>query len=137
MHFTLLVAWLISVFGAGSPAIANLDNQQVPILSYAYERAIDAGINPIKFIKLIHCESRIQEKAKGDYSKETGKFISQGILQFQKKTFDLFSKKYGLIGEWLSPYSQINLATQIISREKNGWKNWLTCGKMVGYDKDR
>ncbi len=136
MHFTLLVAWLISVFGAGSPAIANLDNQQIPILQYAYERAIDAGINPIKFIKLIHCESRIQEKAKGDYSKETGKFISQGILQFQKKTFDLFSKKYGLIdGEWLNPYSQINLASRML---KDGlWSQWYNCSKQIGTIKDR
>ena len=129
MPIALLLSFLVSFLP--SSAIGNLSNEHIDLLNYAYVRSVDAGINSISFIKLINCESKLEKLAKGDC--EEGKCVSQGILQFQKPTYDMFAKKYELVGSWLSPYSQINLAAAIISREKNGWKNWLNCGKNLKF----
>ena len=129
MPIAILLSFLVSFLP--SSTIGKINNEHLDILSYASVRASEAGINPISFIKLINCESKLEKLAKGDC--EEGKCVSQGILQFQKPTYDMFAKKYGLVGSWLSPYSQINLAAAIISREKNGWKNWLNCGKNLKF----
>jgi hypothetical protein len=131
----MIIAWLVSVFLPGHPILANLSNEQVNFAQHIYNVAVNEKINPELFLKLSECESKIKKVALGDYRKEIDTYISQGIFQFQKKTFDMYSKKYNFIGSWLNPYSQISLTGIIIGREKNGWKNWLTCGKIVGYDK--
>lgn len=92
---------------------------------YAKKAAADAGIDPNKFLRLISCESTWKEGAVGDNNR------SFGILQFQKRTFDRFSKKYG--AEWLQisdSYDQIDLATLMI---RDGYEDsWLRCGHKVG-----
>ena len=132
MTIALLLSFLVSILP--SSVVGNIGNEHLDILDYAYTRAVDAGINPIKFIKLINCESEIDKTAKGDFQTETGKYISQGILQFQKSTYNTYSKRYGLVGTWLSPYSQINLAARMISREKDGWRHWYHCARAVHLD---
>ena len=128
----MLLSLLVSILP--SSVAGNIGNEHLDILDYAYVRAVDAGINPIRFIKLINCESRINKTAKGDFQPETGKYISQGILQFQKSTYDAYAKKYGLVGTWLSPYSQINLAARMISDGE--WRHWRECSRKVKLDLD-
>ena len=55
---------------------------------YAKAAAEDAGINTIKFKKLITCESVWKEDAAGDNG------TSFGILQFKYPTFEMFNAKY-------------------------------------------
>ncbi len=115
---------------------ANLTNEQIELSYIAYQEALRNEIDPRLFLSLIACESKIKKDALGDYQIETDTFISRGILQFQLKTFKTFSKLYGLNNlEWMNPIDQISLATRIISQEKNGWKHWYNCGKIIGYGK--
>lgn len=92
---------------------------------YAKKAARDAGIDPDKFLRLISCESVWKEDAVGDNNR------SFGILQFQKRTFDRFSKKYGREG-WriFDSYDQIDLAVLMI---RDGYEDsWLHCSRKVG-----
>ena len=95
------------------------------IEEYAAEAAHEAGIDPRKFLRLISCESTWKEDAVGD------KNSSFGILQFQKRTFERFSKKYGLDELTISDsYDQIDLAALMI---RDGYEDsWLHCGRKVG-----
>lgn len=92
---------------------------------YAKKAAVDAGIDPNKFLRLISCESAWKEGAVGDNNR------SFGILQFQKRTFDRFSIKYGREDLRISDsYDQIDLAVLMI---RDGYQDsWLSCGRRVG-----
>lgn len=128
---TMLVA-MLWFGGHPSPVLANLTNEQFDLTRFAYEQAINNDINPESFIKLMECESKIGKGQKGDFDGE--KYLSHGILQFQKKTFDRYSKLYGVIGNWKDPYVQITLAAQMI---RDGlWRHWFNCGRIMGLDKD-
>ena len=127
MQITLLLAWLVGVFGAGSPVVATLSNEKLELIQYAHGRAIDEGINPAKFIKLLNCESGLKKSAIGDKGK------ANGIAQFWKGTFDAYKKIYGLVGEYKNPYSQINLASLMIG---DGLvSHWYWCGIKSGFIK--
>ena len=129
MPIPLLLAFLVAILP--SSTLGQITNDHLDILDYAYIRAIEAGINPISFIKLIHCESRFDKTAKGDWRSEDKIYLSKGILQFQKPTYEMFSKKYGLEGTWLSPYSQINLASAML---RDGlWRQWFNCAKSLKF----
>ncbi len=114
-------------------AIATISNEQVQLADYAAIRARDEGIDIKKFLALITCESNWDIRALGDYQSETDTYISRGILQFQKRTFVGYAKLYGLEGEWMNPYSQINLASQMIS-DGLGY-HWKNCGLRVKMNK--
>lgn len=105
-----------------------LDAPKTAFLSideYAKKAAADTGIDPEKFLRLISCESRWKEDATGDHDK------SFGILQFQKPTFERFSKKYNREELDISDsYDQIDLAVLMI---RDGYEDsWLRCGRKVG-----
>lgn len=63
------------------------------------------GIDEMRFIKLIQCESGFNEKAIGDKGK------AFGLLQFHRPTFDLYCK-----GEYTNPKDQIRCGAEMISQ---------------------
>ena len=129
MTIQLLIVWLVTVLSTST--LAKLDREKIDIAHHAYNGAIEQGIDPKKFVKLIECESRFEKNAKGDWRSEENRYLSFGALQFQKPTFDKFSKIYRVQGKHLDPYAQIDLATQMIGND--GWEHWFNCGKKVGY----
>jgi hypothetical protein len=125
MDYALLIVWLVSIFGTGSPVLAKLNNENLIYIQYAHTRAIDENISPVKFVKLLNCESGWDKTAIGDKGK------ANGIAQFHKRTYDTFADNYGLVGSYKNPYSQINLASQMIS---DGLANqWWNCSHSVGF----
>ena len=60
--------------------------------------------------------------------------LSRGILQFQKPTFNKFSKIYSLKGKYLDPYDQIELAVLMI--QGGGWKHLFNCSIYSTLNKD-
>ncbi len=123
------IGWLCSVLSQST--IANLSNEQVDLMTYAYTRATDSHLDPAKFIKLIDKESGWDKLAKGDFRTETGEYMANGLLQFWQRTFDSFAKEYGLVGEYKNPYSQINLASKMFENDLwYHWKNTATAVKL-------
>ena len=107
--------------------------RQQQIINYAYKTAEFHQIDPNKFLGLISCESRFEELAAGDYRSETGEFMANGILQFWFGSFRTYSKKFKIKGNYLDPFTQIDLAAHIIAYDKKGINNWYNCGKAVGF----
>lgn len=134
MQTALLLVWLVSIFTPGHPLLAKIDNENLDLISYAYMRAWDEGLNAEKFVKLIACESGWNKNAKGDYQIGTDIYKAHGILQFWQKTFLTYAKKYGLQGEYKNPYSQILLASKMLGDGE--WKQWWNCSRTVKLDKD-
>ena len=61
--------------------------------------------------------------------------MANGILQFWHGTFKNYSKKYRIKGEYLDPFTQIDIAASIIAdKNDKGWKHWLNCGRVAGFD---
>ena len=125
MTIALLLSFLVSFLP--SSTMGSLTNEHIEILSYAYIRAVDERISPQKFILLLNCESGLNKKAVGDKGK------ANGIAQFWKGTYDVFAKQYGLAGSYKNPYSQINLAANMIG--DNLASHWYRCGIKSGFIK--
>ena len=121
MLLSLLVSFL------PSSTLGSLTNEHIDLLSYAYVRAVDNGISPTNFIKLLECESGFNKNA---WNKNDPYGGARGIAQFLEPTFNAYKKIYGLVGEYNSAYAQINLAASIIG--DGGIKNWHWCGKKSG-----
>ena len=49
---------------------------------------------------------------------------SYGCLQFQKATFDGYSKKFGFNGEIMNCDDQKKLALLMLKDSKSAWRNW-------------
>ena len=73
------------------------------------------GIDEMRFIKLIQCESGFNEKAIGDKGK------AFGLLQFHRPTFDLYCQ-----GEYTNSKDQIRCAAKMISQNLGSihWTCW-------------
>ena len=131
-----IIIWLVSLFPSSS-LLSNLSNQQIDLAEEVYLQAEENNINPEQFARLVYCESSFNSLAKGDYRSETGEYMANGIMQWWKVSYELYSKKYNFKGNYWSSEDQITLAAKVISKEKNGWKNWLVCGKIAGYDENK
>lgn len=129
----LLIWWVVSVLSA-STTPAYMNNEQLDLMHYAFEKSSQAEINPELFAKLIDCESKWNPNAKGDYRIEENKFMARGILQFWENTFKTHSKKYNLSRDYTNPYDQIDLAVFML-KEKEGWKHWYNCSKAIKLNK--
>ena len=105
----------------------NLTNEQVELAQYAYIRAVDADIDPAKFLKLIDLESGWDKNILGDKGK------AFGLLQFWRGTFDSFAKEYGLVGTYKNPYSQILLASRMF--DDGLWHHWKNTATATGLNK--
>lgn len=123
-----IIILLVSILATS--AVAKVDNEQVHLAELAYYEAVNNGVDPDKFISLINCESGFNRYARGDYDKKTGRHLSLGLLQYQKPTFDAYSKKYGIEGEYLDPIVQIKLAAKMIG--DGGEKHWFHCSRKAG-----
>ena len=72
-------------------------------------------------------------------------YYSYGKYQYQLLTWRRYGIKFGywdntitdtelrthIYKEWL----QDDMTARILLTEKNGWRNWVTCGKKAGLDK--
>jgi len=115
---------------AGDAAYA-LEAPHMPLPSvedYAAKIAAEQHIDPIRFRRLIACESRWKEDAAGDNG------ASLGILQFKASTFTHFIKKYNLEHydyNRQNPYEQIDLAARMIA---DGYlAHWKNCARKIGW----
>ena len=93
---------------------------------YAEHVAVEAGIDPVKFRRLITCESQWKEDAAGDQG------TSLGLLQFKKPTFAHFTKKYNIAdADMDDPRHQIDLAATMIA---DGYlHHWKNCSRKIGW----
>lgn len=118
------------------PAVSSdtssaLEAPKSPMLSiedYAEKIAEENNISPVRFKRLIACESRWVPDAAGDSG------TSLGILQFKAPTFAQFAKKYNLDRydyNEQDPYQQMNLAARMIS---DGYlSHWKNCARKTGW----
>src|SRR3990167_5078295 len=128
MTQSLLIIWLVSVLTASSTP-ATLTNARLDLVHYSFQEAARLGVNPEKFIQLIECESRWKSDALGDFRSETKEFMASGPLQWWRSSFDMYSKKYGLKGDYKNPYDQVDLALLVL--KDGGHKNWYNCMKFI------
>jgi len=126
-----IIPWIVFVL-ASSPILGTLSNEQVDLTQHIYNRALASSIDSTKFLKLIHCESRISF-ARGDYRSETDTYMAHGPAQWWKSSWDKYSKLYNFKGNYWNSEDQITLAAMVIGGEKNGWRNWLQCGRVSGF----
>ncbi len=108
------------------PVLAAPRTPFLTIEDYAAAAAQNAAIDPLKFQRLIVCESQWKTHAQGDNG------TSFGLLQFKMQTFAHFTKKYGTLGTDIeSPHHQIDLAAQMIA---NGHlDHWKNCARKIGW----
>ncbi|MEK6883255.1 MAG: hypothetical protein AABY22_26750 [Nanoarchaeota archaeon] len=109
--------------------------RQQQIINYAVVSAKTHSIDSNKFLELISCESRFDEKNEGDWRSEESRFLANGLLQFQEETWLGYSRVFNIKRAYwdLDPFAQIDLAVLIIRYDKTkGIKNWWNCGKRVG-----
>jgi hypothetical protein len=134
MTTLLLLSWLVSILST-SPALAKIGNDEVSLIQYAHNVAMQEHISPVRFVKLMDCESGISFKATGDYRKETGEFMAFGPFQWWEKSFSKYEKQYNLDLDYKDPYDQTLLAAIVIGREKDGVYNWTNCARYIHWIK--
>ena len=111
----------------------KLLGEKLEMARYAHGQAIENGIDPYKFLKLINCESQF-EYALGDYRSETKEFMAAGPAQWWFSSWEKYTKQFGLEHlNYKNSEDQILLAAKVISEDKKGWKNWWNCGLFVGF----
>lgn len=111
---------------AEHPIISPPEDPIISLQDYAAITADKFSINGEQFTRLIACESEWKEDALGDHG------VSFGILQFKKNTFEMFTKKYGLINlDINNSYHQVDLAAQMIS-DGYGF-HWKNCVRKIAW----
>ena len=117
-----------------SPSLQNVPSSMeevvpelpVNVADYAAASALKRGIDPVRFKRLIACESQWREDAAGDNG------TSFGILQFKTPTFTHFKKKYKIENISIdNPRDQIDLAALMISNGHLG--HWKNCARRTGW----
>ena len=101
-----------------------LEGPTLTLREYSRLRAIEKGVDPDKYEKLIECESKYKINEYGDNG------YAYGILQFHRKTFDSFARQYELDIDYYNPYSQIDLSTSMI-RDK--YLSHWSCAYIIGW----
>lgn len=86
------------------------------------------GVKSETVKKIAHCESTLNPKAINYNDGGPGKH-SVGILQFQKITFDGYSKKMGEDLDYYSTYDQAKVASYMISK---GQIHQWSCSRILG-----
>ena len=92
--------------------------------------------------RLAHCESRGKTTA---LILDVNGYNSRGLYQWQTASALYYLKKYEMLNpDWELPTDIINLlhdkdfstklTRKVLSGEREGWKNWLNCGKAIGLD---
>lgn len=107
-----------------APIVPEIDQIHAYIAKYSMEY----GINPYQLKKTIQCESQFNPRAINYHDGGKGKH-SVGILQFQRTTFDGYSKKMGEKLDYYSYHDQIKVASYMWS---NGQQRQWTCARNLG-----
>lgn len=128
IQIPILIGLLLSFLP--SSTMGDISNEQLSLMQYAHQCAVEEQIDPMRFIKLINCESGLNKNAKGDYRNGVPK--ANGLLQFWEGTFNTYSEKYGIEGKYTNPVAQIKLASLMIGRMDDGIFHWKNCGLKVG-----
>jgi len=96
------------------------------IHAYIAKYSLEYGISPYQLTKTIACESGFKKNAVNYNDGGKGKH-SVGILQFQKSTFDNYSKKMGEELDYYSYHDQIKVASYMFSKgQQRQWTCWRT-----------
>ena len=128
MTKALFIAYLVSILH-GTSTLSTLTNQQLDHMHHAYTQAIRYGVDPEKVILLGNCESKWVKTASGDYRSETGEYMARGIFQWWRSSWSKYSNDYGLSGDRLDPYDNIDLTIKVLA--DGGEKNWYNCWKSI------
>lgn len=121
-----IISWL--VIAIPNPVIlGNISNHQIDVVSYAYQKAVDNGIDPQKFICLIQCESGLNIKAFNPetLAKKKGitKYSSCGLFQHNdKRCNDKNSELYDAF---------YNIDFAIEKYKKEGFNPWQNCWNKI------
>ena len=104
------------------------------------EDGLGASSTPLDALldKLSYCESRNRPEIK---IVDTNGYYSYGMFQCQLATWNYYIEKYDLLPE-AEIYEYKNLiqdgdfqrhvAKTILTNEPMAWKNWWTCGRIIG-----
>ena len=107
-----------------SKAENMVEGQNLSFREYTWYMAVQNGVDPIKYQKLIECESEWKLDVHGDENK------AYGPLQFHEETFSSFAYQYGLLLDYKNPYDQVKLSTRMI---KDGYLNHWSCAYITGW----
>ena len=118
--------WAIQLIQA-KPARADEKPLKEVIEDYIRITADKYGLHYGIFRGVALCESRLNPKAKGDWSSELKEHLAYGIFQFHYPTFFKFSLDYGKPElEYENPFHQIELAGWAFANDlAPHWKNCL------------
>lgn len=130
MTYAFIIPWLVALISP-SPALAKMDEEMLSNTKYAIEQAMKYNVDPEKLVKLMDCESLISYQ-EGDKNPKTGKFESLGILQFQKPTWNQYSKIYGVKGKYPDAKPEIELTAKMIGDNPDLAHNWWRCAYRIG-----
>lgn len=120
---TLLIVFLLSILP--NSFMGNINNEQLSVAHDAYIIAVQEGISPQKFISLIYCESKLHRNARGDYRRETGRYMANGETQFWASTFYPYAETYRTCADYNNSICRMTLAAKMI---RNGEANhWWHC----------
>ena len=128
---TTIILWAISVLSMASSTIVFMDNETHDLIQFAHDIAIINKIDPVKFVKLINCESNFKY-AYGDYRSETEKYMAHGPAQWWRASWDNYAKKFDMeYLDYKDSKDQLILAAKVIAEDKKGIDNWWTCKNKV------
>ena len=127
MELGTLIVYLATILT--TPVYANLTQEKLKLVAFMHEQAEVRQIEPEKLIRLASCESELLPTARGDWSKEKKKHFANGIFQWWEPSFNLYSKKYKIAGDYRNSRDQIRLAAIVIQNE--GAHPWTNCAGRV------
>ena len=135
----ILLSLTAFTFYAEKTARFKAPNPDTPIEG---ENAVATTTKPLEVLldDLAYCESRNRPEIK---IVDTNGYYSYGMFQFQLATWNYYIEKYDLLPE-AEVYEYKNLIQDgdfqrhvtrtILENEPLAWKNWWTCGQLVGLD---
>ena len=113
------IVWGVFVKKSYADELSLLDQYK----NYATTMAQFYEFPVAKFKAIISCESNWNPEAIGDKAK------SVGILQWQERSFNYYSKKYNFDGKWRNPFDQMKIGA-IVMGDIGSEKDWTHCSKF-------
>ena len=108
----------------------SLESTTIPLISP--EIGDKPGIDEM-LDRLAMCESSGNEKV---VVMDVNSRYSYSTFQYQKSTWLLYTKKYGMEGaDIMDGDAQRKLTKIILENEPNSWRNWANCARKIGLDR--
>jgi hypothetical protein len=79
--------------------------------------------------RLAGCESSHREDI---VVLDTNKRYSYGCLQFQKRTWDYYTTRYGVYLDIMNCQHQKELASMMLQESHLNYRHWLNCSRKIG-----